>query len=134
MNPRTAVKWIGEIEVARRVEDLETSTSVRGKKMPDFEVTDSMVGSGVRKKSCKETSRRHVSTAESEAQKKICFLHWASDSLGELPQFPKLSGGRIELKNDSVQAFGAKWDKLLSSVSERPPSNFLDSIYRLQLD
>ena len=88
------MKWIGEIEIAKSAQDLETSTSVRGKRMPDFEVTDSMVGSGVRKKSGKETSRRHVSTAESEAQKKICFLNWASDSPGDLPQFPKLSGGR----------------------------------------
>ena len=38
------------MEVPKSVEDLETSTSVSGKRMPSFEVLDSMVGSGVRKK------------------------------------------------------------------------------------
>ena len=43
------MKCIGKIEVAKCVGDLETSISEGGKGMPDFEVLDSMVGSGVRK-------------------------------------------------------------------------------------
>ena len=49
MYQRTATKSIGKMEVPKSVADLETSTSVSGKRMPSFEVLDSMVGSGVRK-------------------------------------------------------------------------------------
>ena len=46
--PRSAMKWIGEFEIAQGLDELETSASISGGTMPDVEVLDSKVASGLR--------------------------------------------------------------------------------------
>ena len=55
--PRAAMNLIGEIEEAECCGDLATSESISGKIYPDFEVLDSKIASGLRKKKDQEGSK-----------------------------------------------------------------------------
>ena len=38
----------------------------------------------------------------------------------------------VHLKNDSAQAFDAKWNEVLSAVTDRPTDITLESLYEMQ--
>ena len=41
---------------------------------------------------------------------------------------------KVQLKNDNVQAFDAKWDEVLSSVTNRFIESMLESLYKMQVE
>ena len=41
---------------------------------------------------------------------------------------------KAQLKNDSVQAFDAKWDEVLSAVTDRLAKNILEGRYKMQIE
>ena len=45
------MKWIKEVEMVDSVDDLKSSCSVRGIRMPDFEVLDAKIASAMNKSS-----------------------------------------------------------------------------------
>ena len=47
--PTEAMQWITEVELVDSVDDLKSSSSIRGIQMPNFEVLDARIGSALNK-------------------------------------------------------------------------------------
>ena len=66
--------WIKEVEMVDSVDDLKFSTSVRGIRMPDFEVLDARIASALNRSIHIPHFKRRVSLEEQKAQKEDRFL------------------------------------------------------------
>ena len=66
--PTEAVLWIKEVEMVDSVDDFKSSLSVRGIRMPDFEVLDAKIASALNRIIHKTHFKRKVSLEEQEAQ------------------------------------------------------------------
>ena len=69
-----AMLWIKEVEMVDSVDDLKTSLSVRGIRMPDFEVLDARSASALNRIIHNSHFERRVSLEEQKAQKEDRFL------------------------------------------------------------
>ena len=61
--------WIKEVEMVDSVDDLRSSFSVRGIRMPDFEVLDARIASALNRIIHNFHFKRRVSLEEQTAQK-----------------------------------------------------------------
>ena len=66
--------WIKEVEMVDSVDDLRYSSSVRGIRMPDFEVRDARIASALNRIIHNSHFKRRVSLEEQKAQKEDRFL------------------------------------------------------------
>ena len=69
-----AMLWIKEVEMVDSVDDLRSSLSVRGIRMPDFEVLDAKIASALSRIIHDTQFKRTVSLEEQKAQKEDRFL------------------------------------------------------------
>ena len=69
-----ALLWIKEVEMVESVDDLKSSLSVRGIRMPDFEVLDARIASALNKVIHNSHFKRRISLEEHKAQKEDRFL------------------------------------------------------------
>ena len=67
--PTEAMLWIKEVEMVDAVDDLKSSSSVRGIRMPDFEVLDATIASALNRIIHNSHFKRMVSLEEQKAQK-----------------------------------------------------------------
>ena len=72
--PTEALLWIKEVEIVDAVDDLRSSLSVRGIRMPDFEVLDAKIASTLNRIIHNTQFKRRVSLEEQKAQKEDRFL------------------------------------------------------------
>ena len=73
--PTEAMQWIKEVEMVDSVDDLKTSCSVRGTRMPDFEVLDAKIASVLNRIINDTRFKKKVSLEEEQkAQKEDRFL------------------------------------------------------------
>ena len=72
--PTEAVQWIKEVEVVDSVDELKSSLSARGIRMPDFEVLDARIASALNRIIHNTRFKRKVSLEERKAQKQDRFL------------------------------------------------------------
>ena len=72
--PPEAMLWIKEVEMVDSVDDLNSSLSVRGCQMPDFEVLDAKIASALNRIIHNSHFKRRVSLEEQKAQKEDRFL------------------------------------------------------------
>ena len=61
--------WIKEVEMVDSVEDLKSSSSTRGIRMPNFEVLDARTASALNRIIHNTQFKRKVSLEEQKAQK-----------------------------------------------------------------
>ena len=66
--PLEAKQWIKEVETVESVDDLKSSCSVRGIRMPDFEVLDARIASALDKIIHNSHFKRRISLEEQKAQ------------------------------------------------------------------
>ena len=69
-----AMQWIKEVEMVDSVDDLKSSSSIRGISMPNFEVFDARIASALNKIIHNSHFKRKISLEEQEAQKQDRFL------------------------------------------------------------
>ena len=62
--------WIKEVEMVDSVDELKSSSSVRGIRMPDFEVLDARIASALNRIIHNSHFKRRVSLEEQKAQKR----------------------------------------------------------------
>ena len=74
-NLTEAMQWIKEEEMVDSVDDLRSSSSVRGIRMPDSEVLDERITSALNQIIHKTRFKKKVSLEEQKAQKQDRFLH-----------------------------------------------------------
>ena len=72
--PTEAMQWIKEVELVDSVDDLRSSSSVRGILMPDFEVLDARIASALNKIIHNSQFKRRISLEEQKDQKEDRFL------------------------------------------------------------
>ena len=72
--PTEAMLWIKEVEMVDSVDDLRSSSSVRGIRMPDFEVLDARIASALNRIIHNSHFKRRISLEEQKAQKEDRFL------------------------------------------------------------
>ena len=66
--------WIEEVEMVDSVDDLKSSLSVRGIRMPNFEVLDAKIASAMDRIIRNTLFKRKISLEEQKAQKEVRFL------------------------------------------------------------
>ena len=72
--PTAAMHWIKEVEMVDSVDDLKSSSSARGIRMPEFEVLDAGIASALNRIIHNSQFKRRVSLEEQKAQKEDRFL------------------------------------------------------------
>ena len=70
-----AMQWIKEVEMVDSVDELRSSSSIRGISMPNFEVLDARIASALNKIIHNSHFKRRISLEEQKAQKQDRFLH-----------------------------------------------------------
>ena len=66
--------WIKEVEMVESVDDLKSSCSIRGIRMPDSEVLDAKIVSALNRIIHNSHFKRRISLEEQKAQKQDRFL------------------------------------------------------------
>ena len=115
------------VEMVDSVDDLKSSCSVRGIRMPDFEVLDAMIASALE---------------EMKAHKEDRFLRGRQIAY-LIYEYFRVTGANesvenyadlftIALRNDDIQEFDSKWDGILLSMTKIPSDDILEGLYKLR--
>ena len=105
---------------------LITSASMAGRPIPDFENLGFKIASGLWKIQTRTRKQRSTREEITHRQTKCYdFFKIRGDNeaildLGDL--------SNIQSENDNVQGFDAKWDEILSAVTDRPADNILETL------
>ena len=116
--PTEAMQWIKEVEMADSVDELRSSSSIRGISMPNFEVLDARIASALNKIIHNSQFKRRISLKEQKAQKEDRFLRGRQIAYLIYDYF-RVTGTHdsvenytdlftIVLRNDDIQEFDSK--------------------------
>ena len=141
--PTEAMQWIKEVEMVDSVDELRSSSSIRGISMPNFEVLDARIASALNKIIHNYHFERRISLEEQKAQKQNRFLrgrliaHLIYDYFQVTGIHDSVENYAylftISLRNDDVQEFDSKWDGILLSMTKIPPDDILEGLYKLRI-
>ena len=141
--PTEAMQWIKEVEMVDSVDDLRSSSSVRGIQMPNFEVLDTRIAAALNKIIQNSHLKRRVSLEEQKAQKQDRFLRGRQIAYLIYEYFRVIGANdsvenyadlfTIGLRNDDIQEFGSKWDGFLLTMTKIPLDDNLEMLYKLRL-
>ena len=135
--------WIKEVEMVESVDDLKSSRSSKGSHGPDFELLDARIASALNKIIQNTPFKKKVTLEEMKAHKEDRFLQGrqiayliyeyfrvtgASDSVENYADL-----FTIVLRNDNIQEFDIKWDENLLSMTQIPPDDILEILYKLRI-
>ena len=141
--PTEAMQWIKEVEMVDSVDDLKSSSSIRGISMPNFEVLDARIASALNKIIHNSHFKRRISLEEQKAQKQDRFLRGRQIAY-LIYEYFRVTGAHdsvenyadlftISLRNDDIQEFDSKWDGILLSMTKIPPDDILEGLYKLRI-
>ena len=141
--PTEAMQWIKEVELVDSVDELNSSSSVRGISMPNFEVLDARIASALIKIIHNSQFRRRISLEEQKAQKQDRFFRGRQIAYLIYDQF-RVTGTHdsvenytdlftIVLRNDDIQEFDSKWDGILLYMTKIPHDDILEGLYKLRI-
>ena len=141
--PTEALLWIKEVEMVKSVDGLKSSLSVRGIRMPDFEVLDAKIASALSRIIHNSHFKRTVSLEEQEAQKQDRFLRGRQIAYLIYEYFLVIGSHdsvenytdlfTVVLRNDGIQEFNSKWDEILLSMTQIPSDDILEIMYKLRI-
>ena len=127
------------MELVDSVDELRSSSSIRGISMPNFEVLDARIASALNKIIHNSHFKRRISLEEQKAQKQDPFPSWQTDCLLDLRLLSGHSSPgfcrklcRLILRNDDIQEFDSKWDGTPLSMTKIPPDDILEGLYKLR--
>ena len=137
------MQWIKEVEMVDSVDDLKSSSSIRGISMPNFEVLDARIASALNKIIHNSHFKRRISLEEQKAQKQDRFLHGRQIAY-LIYEYFRVTGANdsvenyadlftVSLRNDDIQEFDSKWDGILLSMTKIPPDDILEGLYKLRI-
>ena len=136
------MQWIKEVELVDSVDELRSSSSVRGISMPNFEVLDARIASALNKIIHNSHLRRRISLEEQKAQKQDRFLSGRQIAYLIYDHF-RVTGSHdsvenytdlftISLRNDDIQEFGSVWDGILLSMTKIPHDDIFGRIEQIK--
>ena len=134
--------WIKEVEMVDSVDDLRSSSSIRGISMPNFDVFDARIASALNKIIHNSHFKRRVSLEEQKAQKQDRLVRGRQIAY-LIYEYFRVTGANesvenyadlftISLRNDDIQEFDSKWDGILPSMTKIPPDDILEGLYKLR--
>ena len=134
--------WIKEVEMVESVDDLKSSSSIRGIQMPNFEVLDARIASALNRIIHNSHFKRRIRLEEQEAQKQDRFLRGRQIAYLIYEHF-RVTGANdsvehyadlftIGLRNDDSQEVDSKWDGILLSMTKIPSDDILESLYKFK--
>ena len=137
------MQWIKEVELVDSVDELRSSSSIRGISMPDFEVLDARIASALNKIIHNSNFKRRISLEEQKAQKQDSFLR-ERQIAHLIYEFFRVTGANdsvenyadlftVAFRNDDIQEFDSKWDGILLSRTKIPSDDMLEGLYKLRL-
>ena len=141
--PTEAMLWIKEVEMVEPVDDLKSSRSIRGTHGPNSEVLDAKVASALNRIIHNTRFKKKVSLEEMKAQKEDRFLR-GRQIAHLIYEYFRVTGANdsvenyadlftIVLRNDDIQEFDSKWDKILFSTTQIPSDDILEGLYKLRI-
>ena len=141
--PTKATLWIKEVEMVDSVDDLKCSSSVRGIRMPNFEVLDVKIASALNRIIRNTQFKRKVNLEEQKAQKEDRFLR-GRQIAHLIYEYFRVTGANdsvenyadlfsIALRNDDIQEFDSKWDGILLSMTKIPHDDILEGLFKLRI-
>ena len=118
--PTEPMLWIKEVELVDSVDDLKSSSSVRGIRLPHCEVLDAKNASALNRIILNSHFKKKVSLEEQKAQKEDRFLRGRQIAY-LIYEYFRVTGANdsvenyadlftIVLRNDDIQEFDSKWD------------------------
>ena len=124
------MQWIKDREMVDSVDDLGSSSSIRGISMQNFEVLDARIASALNKIIHNSHVKRRISLEEMKGQKQDRFLHGKQIAY-LIYEYFRVTGANdsvenyadlftISLRNDDSQEFDSKWDGILLSMTKNP--------------
>ena len=127
--------WIKEVEMVDSVDDLKSSSSVRGIQMPNPEVLHARIASALNRMIHNSHFKRSVSQEDRFLRgRQIAYLIYeyfqvtgANDSVENYADL-----FTIVLRNDDIQEFDSKWDGILLSMTKIPHDDILEGLYKLR--
>ena len=140
--PTEAMQWIKEVELVDSVDDLRSSSSIRGISMPNFEVLDARIASALNKIIHNSHIKRRISLEE-QVQKQDRFFRgrqiayliyeyfWVTGANDSVENYADLF--TVVLRNDDIQEFDSKWDGNLLSMTKIPHDEILEGLYKLRI-
>ena len=135
--------WIKEVEMGESVDDLKSSSSIRGISMPNFEVLDARIASALNKIIQNTRFKKKVSLEEMKAHKEDRFLRGRQIAY-LIYEYFRVTGANdsvenyadlftTSLRNGDSQEFDSKWDGILLSMTKIPSDDILESLYKLRI-
>ena len=135
--------WIKEVEMVDSVDDFKSSSSVRGIRMPDFEVLDARIASALNRIIHNSHFKRKISLEEQKAQKEDRFLRGRQIAY-LIYEYFRVTGANdsvenyadlftFSLRNDDIQEFDSKWDGILLSMTKIPHDDILEGLCKLRI-
>ena len=131
------------MEMVDSVDDLRSSSSIRGISMPNFEVLDARIASALNKIIHNSHVKRRISLEEKKAQKQDRFLRGRQIAYLIYDYFRVIGSHdsvenyadlfTISLRNDDIQEFDSKWDGILVSMTKIPHDDILEGLYKLRI-
>ena len=134
-----AMLWIKEVEMVDSVNVFKSSLSVRGIRMPNFEVLDAKIASALNRIIQNTRFKKKVSLEEMKAHKEDRFLQGRQIAY-LIYEYFRVTGATdsvenyadlftVVLRNDDIQEFDAKSDEILLSMTHIPSDDILESLY-----
>ena len=116
--PTEAILWVKEVETVDSVDDLMSSSSIRGIQMPNFDVLDARIASALNRIIHNSHFKRRISLEEQKAQKQDRFLRGRQIAY-LIDDYFRVTGANdsvenyadlftISLRNDDIQEFDSK--------------------------
>ena len=129
------------MEMVDSVDDLKSSSSIRGISMPNFEVLDARITSARNRIIHNSHFKRRISLEEQKAQKQDRFLRDRQIAY-LIYEYFRVTGAHdsvenyadlftISPRNDDIQEFDSKWDGILLCMTKIPPEDILEGLYKL---
>ena len=125
------------------VDDLMSSSSIRGIQMPNFEVLDARIASALNRIIHNSHFKRRICLEEQIAQKQDRFLRGRQIAYLIYEYFPVTGANdsveihadlfTVVLRNDDIQEFDSKWNGILLSMTKIPPDDILEGLYKLRI-
>ena len=137
------MQWVKEAEMVDSVDDLLSSSSIRGIQMPNFEVLDARIAQALNRIIQNSHFKRRVSLEEMKAHKEDRFLRGRQIAY-LICEYFRVTGANesvenyadqftIVLRNDDIQEFDSKWDGILLSMTQIPSDATLEGLYKLRI-
>ena len=141
--PTEAMQWIKEVELVDSVDELRSSSSIRGISMPNFEVLDARIASALNKIIHYSHFKRRISLEKQKSQKEDRFLRGRQIAYLIYDQF-RVNGTHdsvenyadlftFSLRNYDIQEFDSKWDGILLLMTKIPHDEILEGLYNLRI-